>query len=328
MGRLTGRVAVVTGAGRGLGREHALLLAGQGAHVVVNDLGGGVDGGRGADGDTGGAASPAELVAAEIRAAGGAAIGNTDDVSTWDGAQRLIAAAVETFGRLDVLVNNAGILRDRMLTNMTEAEWDSVMTVHLKGTFCPTRHAAAYWREEAKAGRPVRGSVICTTSDAGLGNNVGQTNYGTAKAGIAAFAQIAAKELARYGVRVNTIAPGAVTRLAAGVPGIGDPDPGVPGPDRTDFDAVAPANVSPLVAYLAQEDCPLTGCVLQVWGGEIGLFQGWDVIGRLVRGRRWTVAELEADLPALVAEHRRPGLLPSEGYAWSDELARRFPAGS
>ncbi|AHH18591.1 putative oxidoreductase, SDR family [Nocardia nova SH22a] len=314
MGRLSGRVAVITGAGRGLGREHALLLAREGARVVVNDLGSAPDG-------TGADTSAAEAVVAEITALGGTALANTDDIATWDGAQRLIASAVDTFGDLHVLVNNAGILRDRMLVNMTEADWDSVMAVHLKGTFGPTRHAATFWRERAKAGHRVDASVVCTTSDAGLGNNVGQANYGTAKAGIAAFAEIAAKELGRYGVRVNAIAPGGWTRLAglAGVEAGG-------GASADEFDPLDPANVSPAVAYLAQSDCPLTGCVLQVWGGEIGLFQGWRVVGRLVHDWRWTPQDLAAELPKLVSDNAVPDLLASEGYAWSDELTRRFGA--
>jgi NAD(P)-dependent dehydrogenase (short-subunit alcohol dehydrogenase family) len=313
MGRLTGRVAIVTGGGRGLGREHALLLATEGAAVVVNDLGVTPDG-------NGGDSSAAELVAAEIRDQGGRAIGNAEDVASWLGAERLVAAAVDEFGGLDVLVNNAGILRDRMIVNMTEAEWDSVMTVHLKGTFAPTRHAAAFWRDQSKAGNDVKATVICTTSDAGLGNNVGQANYGAAKAGIAAFAQIAAKELARYGVRVNAIAPGAATRLAAGL----IPSASEEAATSSDFDPLDPANVSPVVAYLAQADCPITGCVLQVWGGEVGLFQGWTIVDRLAQDQRWTLPELERALTAMVAAHGRPDLLSSEGYAWSAEIVRRF----
>lgn len=319
MGRLAGRVAVVTGAGRGLGREHALLLAREGASVVVNDLGAAPDG-SGID------TSAAESVAARIRAAGGAAVANADDVASWDGAARLIAMAIDEFGDLNVLVNNAGILRDRMLVNMTEAEWDSVMTVHLKGTFCPTRHAAAYWRDQAKSGHQVNAAVVCTTSDAGLGNNVGQANYGTAKAGIAAFAQIAAKELGRYGVRVNTIAPGAATRLAAGVPGA-DLEASASPAVSEGFDPLDPANVSPIVAYLVQADCPLTGCVLQTWGGEVGLFEGWRVVARLVQDHRWTLPELEEAISGLVAERTTGGLLVSEGFAWSEELNRRFGSG-
>src|SRR6516225_9220230 len=203
---LQGRIAIVTGAGRGIGREHALSLARHGAKVVVNDLGGNVDG-------TGGDLSPAEQVVAEIKGAGGEAVANGDDISTWEGAQRLINTAVATFGDLHVLVNNAGILRDRMLTNMTEGEWDAVIKVHLKGTFAPSRWAAAYWREQVKAGKTVDGRLINTASVSGIYGNAGQTNYGAAKAGIAAFTVIAARELGRYGVTVNAIAPGALTRL-------------------------------------------------------------------------------------------------------------------
>ena len=201
-----GRVCIVTGAGRGLGREYALSLARHGAKVVVNDLGGSRDG-------TGTDAGPAQEVVDEITAAGGEAVANTDDVSSWDGAAGLVQQAIDTFGGLDVLVNNAGILRDRMLFSMTEEEWDAVIRVHLKGTFAPSHHAAAYWRERSKAGEPVDARLVNTTSVSGLYANVGQTNYGAAKAGIAAFTQIAAQELARYGVTVNAIAPGALTRL-------------------------------------------------------------------------------------------------------------------
>ncbi|HEY1280452.1 MAG TPA: SDR family NAD(P)-dependent oxidoreductase, partial [Acidimicrobiales bacterium] len=203
---LEGRIAIVTGAGRGIGREHALSLARHGAKVVVNDLGGNVDG-------TGGDLSPAEQVVAEIEGAGGEAVANGDDISTWEGAQRLINTAVETFGDLHVLVNNAGILRDRMLTNMTEEEWDAVIKVHLKGTFAPSRWAAAYWREQVKAGQTVDARIITTTSVSGIYGNPGQTNYGAAKAGIASFTNIAALELARYGVTVNAVAPVALTRM-------------------------------------------------------------------------------------------------------------------
>ena len=201
-----GRVCVVTGAGRGLGREYALSLAAHGAKVVVNDLGGSRDG-AGAD------AGPAQEVVDEITAAGGEAVANTDDVSSWDGAAGLIQQAIDTFGALDVLVNNAGILRDRMLFSMTEEEWDAVIRVHLKGTFAPSHHAAVYWRERSKAGETNDARLINTTSVSGLYANVGQTNYGAAKAGIAAFTQIAAQELVRYGVTVNAIGPGALTRL-------------------------------------------------------------------------------------------------------------------
>src|SRR5205823_4527588 len=205
MGVLDGRVAIITGAGRGLGREHALLFAAEGAKVVVNDLGGAPDG-AGSD------QTAAEMVVSEIEAMGGEAIANGDDVSDWDGGKALIDAAVEAFGRLDVLVNNAGILRDRVLINMSEAEWDDVVRVHMKGHFVPTRWAATYWREQAKAGEDLRASVIHTSSTSGLLGNPGQTNYGAAKAGIGSFSIICAKELARYGVSSNCIAPAARTR--------------------------------------------------------------------------------------------------------------------
>ena len=198
-----GRVAIVTGAGRGIGREHALLLAHHGAKVVVNDLGGAMDG-EGSD------LTPAQSVVEEIKALGGEAVVNGDDISDWDGAERLVHQAIETFGGLDIVINNAGILRDRMLTNMSEAEWDAVIKVHLKGTFAPARHAAAYWRERSKNGEENVARIINTSSPSGIYGNVGQTNYGAAKAGIASFTIIAAKELARYGVTVNCIAPGPV----------------------------------------------------------------------------------------------------------------------
>jgi NAD(P)-dependent dehydrogenase (short-subunit alcohol dehydrogenase family) len=209
MGALDGRVAIITGAGRGIGREHALLFAAEGASVVVNDLGGAVDG-------SGDDRSPAEQVVAEITSAGGTAIANDDDIADWDGGKRLVDAAVEAFGDLHVLVNNAGILRDRVLVNMTEEDWDSVIHVHLKGHFVPTRHAAAYWREQSKAGKEVRAAVVNTSSTSGLLGNPGQSNYGAAKAGIGAFTVIAAQELIRYGVRVNAIAPAARTSSTCG----------------------------------------------------------------------------------------------------------------
>ncbi len=219
MGALDGRVAIITGAGRGIGREHALLLAAEGAKVVVNDLGGPVDGSGDGSGDD---RSPAEQVVAEITEAGGEAIANADDVADWDGGKRLVDAAIDAFGDLHVLVNNAGILRDRVLVNMTEEDWDSVIHVHLKGHFVPTRHAAAYWREKSKAGEDVKASVINTSSTSGLLGNPGQSNYGAAKAGIGAFTVIAAQELSRYGVRVNAIAPAARTRMTESTPGLSD----------------------------------------------------------------------------------------------------------
>jgi NAD(P)-dependent dehydrogenase (short-subunit alcohol dehydrogenase family) len=282
---LQGRVAIITGAGRGIGREHALLFASEGAMVVVNDLGGSASG-EGAD------ATPAEEVVQEIIAAGGAAIANHDDVTDWEGAQRLIDSAVETFGDLHVLVNNAGILRDRMLANMSEEEWDAVIKVHLKGHFAPTRFAAAYWRDKSKRGDEVKASVINTSSTSGLFGNVGQTNYGAAKMGIGAMTIIAAKELERYGVRVNAIAPAARTRLTAGL-GVGsDPDP-----DK--FDVMDPANISPWVAYLATEGCPITGRAFLVYGGQVHLFQPWSIIDRIQKDGRWTLEELAQEGPRL-----------------------------
>jgi NAD(P)-dependent dehydrogenase (short-subunit alcohol dehydrogenase family) len=292
MGALDGRVAIITGAGRGIGREHALLFAAEGARVVVNDLGGAVDG-------SGDDRSPAEQVVAEITAAGGEAIANGDDITSWDGGKALVDAAVAAFGDLHVLVNNAGILRDRVLVNMTEEEWDSVIHVHLKGHFVPLRHAAAYWRERSKAGEEVHASVINTSSTSGLLGNPGQTNYGAAKAGIAALTVIAAQELGRYGVRVNAIAPAARTRMTEGTPGLSDI---VRAPsDESQFDVWDPANVSPLVAYLATSDCPATGRVFFVQGGTIRNFENWKMTDTLDRSSRWTVEELQAEMPRLGA---------------------------
>jgi NAD(P)-dependent dehydrogenase (short-subunit alcohol dehydrogenase family) len=292
MGALEGRVAVITGAGRGIGREHALLFAGEGAKVVVNDKGGSVEG-------SGDDRTQAEQVVHEITEQGGEAIANADDVADWKGGQRLIEAAVDAFGDLHVLVNNAGILRDRVLVNMNEEEWDSVLHVHLKGHFVPTRHAAAYWRERAKAGHEVKAAVVCTSSTSGLLGNPGQTNYGAAKAGIAAFAVIAGQELGRYGVRVNAIAPAARTRMTEQTPGLSEivKAPG----DAAKFDIWDPANISPLVAYLATEDCPVTSRVFFVQGGQIRSFQNWTMTDTIDQADRWTVEELKAEMHKLGA---------------------------
>lgn len=292
MGALDGRVAIITGAGRGIGREHALLFASEGAKVVVNDLGGALDG-------TGEEGTPAEQVVAEIHAMGGEAVANHDNVADWEGGKRLIETAVETFGDLHVLVNNAGNLRDRVLVNMSEDDWDAVIHVHLKGHFVPLRHAAAYWREQTKAGVQVNAAVINTSSTSGLLGNPGQANYGAAKAGIAAMTVIAASELDRYGVRVNAIAPAARTRMTESTPGlsdiVGEPDdPGV-------FDAWNPANISPLVGYLATADCPATGRVFFVQGGIVRNFQGWTLTESVDKDDRWTVAELQAEMHRLGA---------------------------
>ena len=290
MGALDGRVAIITGAGRGIGREHALLFASEGAKVVVNDLGGANDG-------SGSDATPAEQVVKEIEAMGGEAIANADNVADWEGGQRMVNAAVEAFGDLHVLVNNAGILRDRVLVNMTEEEWDAVIHVHLKGHFVPTRWAAAYWREQTKAGKEVKASVINTSSTSGLLGNPGQTNYGAAKSGIATFSQIAAQELGRYGVRVNCIAPAARTRLTEATPGLGDvikaPD------DPGKFDQWDPANISPLIAYLAREESPETGQVYFVQGGTVRRFQGWKMDETIEKQGRWDVSELVDEMGKL-----------------------------
>src|SRR5205807_2297214 len=291
MGALDGRVAIITGAGRGIGRAHALLFAQEGAKVVVNDLGGAIDG-------SGDDRTPAEQVVDEIKAMGGEAIANADNVATWEGGQRLVNAAIETFGDLHVLVNNAGILRDRVLVNMTEDEWDAVINVHLKGHFIPTRWAAAYWREQTKAGKPMRANVVNTSSTSGLLGNPGQTNYGAAKAGIAAFTVIAAMELERYGVRVNAIAPAARTRMTEATPGLGDIVQ--PPEDPSKFDIWDPANVSPMVAWLATENCPANGRVFFVQGGKVQSFQPWTLADSIDKDDRWTVAELETEMKRLV----------------------------
>jgi NAD(P)-dependent dehydrogenase (short-subunit alcohol dehydrogenase family) len=290
MGALDGRVAIITGAGRGLGREHALLFAAEGAKVVVNDLGSANDG-AGAD------TTPAGEVVAEIRESGGEAIANADNVADWEGAQRLVNSAIETFGELDILVNNAGILRDRVLVNMTEQEWDDVITVHLKGHFAPTRWAAAYWREEHKAGRGRRRNIVHTSSTSGLFSNPGQSNYGAAKSGIATFNQIIAKELSRYDVVSNCIAPGARTRLTLATPGLED----IMTPKDGAFDEWDPANVSPLVAYLATPDCPFTGETFFVQGGVVRRVQSWTMADTVERHERWTIDELAAALAPIAA---------------------------
>ncbi len=289
MGSLDGRIAVITGAGRGLGREHALLFASEGAKVVVNDLGGDIHG----EGDD---RAPAQQVVDEIHAMGGEAVANTDNIADWDGAAKLIQTAIDTFGGLDVLVNNAGILRDRVLVNMSIDEWDAVIHVHLRGHFCPTRHAAGYWREQAKAGTPRKAAIIHTSSTSGLLGNPGQANYGAAKSGIATFSQICAMELDRYGVRSNSIAPAARTRLTEATPGLSDV---VKDPGEGKFDAWDPANVSPLVAYLATEDCTFTGQTYFVQGGTVQRFAPWTMSEKIEKNDRWTVAELKDQMGAL-----------------------------
>ena len=255
-----GRVALVTGAGRGIGRQYALMLAAHGAKVVVNDLGGNIDG-------SGQDSSPAQQVVSEIRSAGGKAVADHNDVSSWSGSKAMIDAAVNEFGQLDVLVNNAGILRDRMLVNMQEAEWDAVINVHLKGTFAPTHHAAAYWRDRNKqTGAPLNARVINTSSVSGIYGNIGQCNYGAAKAGIAMFSIVASRELARYGVTVNAIAPIANTRLTENLREYTEED-------RRRRD---PSWVAPVVTWLAStESSSITGRVVEAGNGVIAIAEGW-----------------------------------------------------
>ncbi len=290
MGALDGRIAIVTGAGRGMGREHALLFAAEGARVVVNDNGCEKDG-TGADGGL------AKSVVEEITAAGGEAIASDHDVATMDGAAAVLAAAVGTFGDVHVVVNNAGILRDRMFVNMTEDDWDAVIRAHLKSTFCMTRQAAGYWRDRVKAGETVNAAVVNVSSTSGLLGQVGQSNYGAAKSGIASMTVILAQELGRYGVRVNAIVPVARTRMTEEVAGIADmvraPD------DPAEFDTFHPGNVSPLVAYLATADCPHTGRVIMARGPEIRVFENWRYARTVPHDDRWTVGELATALADL-----------------------------
>jgi NAD(P)-dependent dehydrogenase (short-subunit alcohol dehydrogenase family) len=293
MGILEGRVAVITGAGNGIGREHALLFASEGAKLVINDLGGNPDG-------TGADASPATKVAEEIVAAGGEAVANHDDVADFAGAKALIDQAVETYGKLDVLINNAGILRDAFFHRMTEEEWDLVIRVHLKGHFSTLRHATDHWRTRSKAGETVNAAVVNTASASGVYlPNPGQTNYGSAKAAIAALTLVTAAELGRIGVRVNGIAPAARTRLTADVPGmVGElmkkPE------DPNAFDAFDPAHISPLVAYLSRADCTLTGKMYAVQGGAIAELEGWSAGNTFSTDGVWTQDVLERELGAEV----------------------------
>jgi NAD(P)-dependent dehydrogenase (short-subunit alcohol dehydrogenase family) len=282
-------VCAITGGGRGIGREHALLFASEGARVVVNDLGAAPDG-------TGADVSAAQQVVAEIVDAGGAAVAHTDDVSSWEGARTLVEAAVASFGCLDVLVNNAGILRDAYIGSMSEEQWDAVIGVHLKGHFAPLRHAVDHWKSRSKAGEQVKAAVINTASGSGTYMpNPGQANYGAAKAGIAALTLVAAAELGRYGVRVNGIAPVARTRLTLATPGpLGEMfrPPG----DSAAFDPLDPRHVSPLVAWLASEDCPLTGALFAVQGGSIQPMRGWQIGEGITTDGDWTIAEIAAQL--------------------------------
>ena len=283
MGHLDGRTIIVTGAGRGVGREHALLLAAEGANVVVNDLGGEQDG-------SGRSTGPAQEVVDEITAAGGSAVANGDSVADWEASQRIVNTAIEAFGDLHGIVNNAGILRDRMLVNMTEAEFDAVIDVHLKGTWLTMRHAAAYWRERAKAGHEVKASIVNTSSTSGLHSNPGQINYGAAKSGIATMSIIAARELSRYGVRVNAIAPSARTRMTLATPGLGER---IAAPEDGSFDIWDPANISPLIAWLCTEGCEATAQVYWVGGNRVARYLEWTPIDVASTDGRWEIDELE-----------------------------------
>ncbi|MCD9874064.1 SDR family oxidoreductase [Streptomyces guryensis] len=290
-----GRVVVVTGAGRGLGRAHARVFAAEGARLVVNDLGVGLDGAPGPD-------SPAGRVVDEIRAAGGEAVAHGGDVATTEGAASLIATALETYGRLDTLVNNAGFLRDRMLVNLDEDDWDAVLRVHLKGHFLPLKHAAAHWRAEAKAGRMPTARIVNTSSGAGLLGSVGQGNYSAAKAGIVGLTLVAAAELARYGVQVNAVAPAARTRMTERTFADTMTAP------TSGFDAMAPENVSPLVVWLGSAaSAGVSGRVFEAEGGRITVMEGWRPGPSADKGARWSPGEAGETALKLLAEAPEPG---------------------
>jgi NAD(P)-dependent dehydrogenase (short-subunit alcohol dehydrogenase family) len=294
MGICDGRVVVITGAGRGLGRAHALAFAAEGAMVVVNDLGASLQG-EGVD------LSPAQEVVNEIEAMGGAAIVNGDDISDWDGAGNLVDSAIEVFGGLDVVVTNAGIVRDRMFVNMTVDDWDAVMRVHLRGTFCPVKRAVEYWRAESKADRQRAARVITTSSGAGLMGSIAQTNYSAAKAGIATFTINIAAELGRIGVTANSIAPSARSRMTeeAFAEMMARPESG--------FDAMDPANISPIVVWLGSEQSGhVTGRMFECAGGELSVADGWQHGTPVDKGDRWDPAELGPVVDQLLAEAPTP----------------------
>jgi len=305
---LEGKVAIVTGAGRGIGREHALALADAGAKIVVNDLGGSLSG-EGSD------ERPAEEVANEIRARGSEAAADYENVADFAGAERMVRRAIEAFGRLDILVNNAGILRDRMLVNMSEEEWDAVINVHLKGHFAPTRHAAAYWREQSKAGETVRARVINTSSPSGVFGNVGQANYGAAKGAIASFTLIAAQELGRYGVTVNCLAPNARTRMTEQTFGdLAAPEGG--------FDSLDPANIAPIVVALcADEAQEITGQCFFVFGGAVNVLRPWDAGELIATDGRWDAADFLAQLKEKFPDGAAPaGMMPMMAKAGGQSM--------
>jgi NAD(P)-dependent dehydrogenase (short-subunit alcohol dehydrogenase family) len=298
VGLLDGKVAIVTGAGRGIGRAESLLLASEGASVVVNDLGGDWTG-EGKDD------RPAQQVVDEVETAGGTAVANYDDVASWKGAESLVQQAVDTYGALDVLVNNAGILRDKMSFNMTEDDWDAVIKVHLKGHFCPSRIAAAHWRQRSKeSGAPVSAAIVNTSSESGLYGNAGQLNYAAAKAGIAAMTIVLARELERVGVRVNAIAPVARTRLTESLGG------GFMAQKEGDFDRFAPDNVAPVVAWLASDlAAGVSGQVVKVQGGVLQLVQGWRPVTEVKADKPWTVDAVDEARSALFTRSE-PGVPP------------------
>ncbi len=304
MGLFDGKVAIVTGAGRGIGRTHALLLASEGAAVVVNDLGGGAAG----DGKD---QTPAQQVVDEITTKGGRAVANYDSVSSWSGAEALVQQAVDEFGRLDVLINNAGILRDKMSFNMEEAEWDAVIDVHLKGHFAPSRFAAAHWRAQAKAtGEPVNAKIVNTASESGLYGNAGQANYAAAKAGIASLTIVMARELERSGVRVNAICPVARTRLTEGVAGAGEFMKAKEG----EFDRFAPENISAVAGWLASDlSAGVTGQVVKVMGGQVQLLRGWRPITESTDDKPWTIESINGVADVLFAKTDRgaPPFMPA-----------------
>jgi NAD(P)-dependent dehydrogenase (short-subunit alcohol dehydrogenase family) len=293
MGICDGRVVIITGAGRGLGREHALAFAAEGAKVVVNDVGASLQG-EGLD------MSPAQEVVELIRERGGEAITNGDDIADWDGAGRLVQSAIETFGGLDTVVTNAGIVRDRMFVNMSVDEWDAVIRVHLRGTFCPVKHAVEYWRAESKAGRQRDGRVVTTSSGAGLHGSIAQTNYSAAKAGIATFTINIAAELGRIGVNANSIAPSARSRMTeeAFAEMMAKPESG--------FDAMDPANISPLVVWLGSADCNVSGRVFECAGGLISLADGWQVGAEFDKGAKWEPSEIGAVVDDLITAAPAP----------------------
>jgi NAD(P)-dependent dehydrogenase (short-subunit alcohol dehydrogenase family) len=301
VGLFDGKVAIITGAGRGIGRCHALLFASEGASVVVNDLGGSTTG-EGAD------ASAAQSVVDEITAAGGRAVANHDSVSSWTGAEQMIAQAVDAFGRLDVLVNNAGILRDKMSFNMDESEWDAVVDVHMKGHFAPSRFAASYWRAQMKTtGEPVNAKIVNTASESGLYGNAGQANYAAAKAGIASMTIVMARELERIGVRVNAIAPVARTRLTEQLAG------GALDPKEGELDRFAPEHVSAVVGWLASDlSAGVTGQVLKVMGGRVQVLQGWRPLTEANDDKPWTITAIDDAADALFARSDRgvPPFMP------------------